>query len=78
MDIDRCYCYQKTFRKLKEIAEATGAESVCELQEHTTFGENCQLCHPYVERMLDTGCTSFDEIIESEESRCRTGRGEGQ
>lgn len=74
MDIDRCYCDQKTFRELKEIADTTGAESVSELQQHATFGANCRLCHPYVKEMLNTGRTSFNKIIESDEAQNREGR----
>jgi len=66
MPIDRCYCYQKTFEHLKAISDATGADSVERLQAHVTFGENCQLCHPYVRRMLETGETVFHEVIEDE------------
>lgn len=68
MRIDRCYCYQQTFEDLKAIADATGADSVSRLQAHVTFGENCQLCHPYVRRMLETGETVFHEVIENESS----------
>lgn len=68
MDIDRCYCYQKTFAELKAVAEATGANSVSDLQAHITFGENCQLCHPYVRRMLKTGRITFDQVIEADDS----------
>jgi len=63
MDIDRCYCFQQTFAHLKAVAEKTGAESIEALQQHVTFGQNCQLCHPYVRRMLATGETTFDEIV---------------
>ena len=81
MPIDRCYCYQQTFEDLKAIedatgadsaetsgdpADATGADSVKRLQAHVTFGENCQLCHPYVRRMLETGETVFHEVIEDD------------
>lgn len=66
MHIDRCYCYEKTFATLKAVAEETDADSIEELQTHVTFGENCQLCHPYVRRMLDTGQTVFHEVIEDE------------
>jgi len=65
MDIDRCYCYQQSFEDLKALAEETGADSVEALQAHVTFGENCQLCHPYVRRMLETGETVFHEVIEA-------------
>lgn len=64
MTIDRCYCFDRTFAELKEVADATGASSVTTLQTHVTFGENCQLCHPYVRRMLATGQTVFHEVIE--------------
>lgn len=63
MPIDRCYCYQQTFAALQAVAEETGAETVGELQAHVTFGKNCELCHPYVRRMLATGQTSFEEVI---------------
>lgn len=67
MDIDRCYCYQKTFDTLKAVADETGANSVEALQAHVTFGQNCRLCHPYVRRMLKTGETVFHEVIEPED-----------
>jgi len=66
MEIDRCMCYQRTFEELKAVAEETGSESLEELQEHAVFGHNCQLCHPYVRAMLDTGTTVFHEVIEAE------------
>ncbi|PSQ97922.1 MAG: (2Fe-2S)-binding protein [Bacteroidetes bacterium SW_9_63_38] len=67
MDIDRCYCYEQTFEALKAVADETGADSVAALQEHVTFGENCQLCHPYVCRMLETGETVFHEVLEDDD-----------
>ncbi|WP_258096034.1 (2Fe-2S)-binding protein [Salinibacter sp. 10B] len=68
MTIDRCYCYQQTFADLKTVAEETGADSVHALQSHVTFGENCQLCHPYVRRMMETGETVFHEVLEDGEA----------
>jgi bacterioferritin-associated ferredoxin len=67
MNIDRCVCYGRTFAELKEVAEATGAESVEALQEHVVFGHNCQMCHPYVRRMLQTGETAFDRVVSDDE-----------
>jgi len=66
MTIDRCYCYDRSFEALKTVAENTGADSIDDLQVHVTFGENCQLCHPYVRRMLETGQTVFHEVIEED------------
>lgn len=71
MRIDRCYCFQVTFARLKEVAGATGADSVAALQEHVTFGRNCRLCHPYVRRMLRTGQVVFREIVEQEDEPLR-------
>jgi len=67
MQIDRCYCFQQTFASLREVAEATNARTVAELQEHVTFGMQCKLCHPYVRRMLRTGQTVFDTIVTDQE-----------
>ncbi len=68
MTIDRCYCYEQTFAHLKAVADETDAASIEALQEHVTFGKNCQLCHPYVNCMLDTGQTIFHEVLETDES----------
>ena len=63
MNIDRCYCFVETFASLKAVAQAKGATCVADLQAHVEFGQNCQLCHPYIRRMLRTGETVFHEII---------------
>ena len=63
MQIDRCYCFAQRFADLHEVAERTGADSVEALQEQALFGENCQLCHPYVRRMLRTGETVFGQVL---------------
>ncbi len=63
MRIDRCVCFEKSFATLHEIAQRTRARSLEELQLHVVFGKGCQLCHPYVRRMLQTGETVFTEII---------------
>jgi hypothetical protein len=62
--ITRCVCFKRTFAELKEIAEATGARTVVELQQYAVFGRSCSLCLPYVERMLATGEVEFTELID--------------
>ena len=62
--IDRCVCFERTFSELKQVAEDARMDSVPELQEHVTFGSNCGLCLPYVERMLLTGETTFGKVID--------------
>lgn len=61
--IDRCHCFDVPFADLADVAEEAGAETVKALQQHVRFGEKCQLCHPYVRRMLRSGQTVFGEII---------------
>jgi len=63
MHIDRCYCFQQSFAHLKSVAHEEGVDTVEALQEHVLFGEKCELCHPYVRRMLRTGETAFDHVI---------------
>ncbi|HKK20593.1 MAG TPA: (2Fe-2S)-binding protein [candidate division Zixibacteria bacterium] len=60
--VNRCVCFDKTFRELREIAARMGAKSVEQLQSHVEFGKNCGLCLPYVRLMLQTGKTSFEVI----------------
>lgn len=67
MHIDRCYCHQTLFADMKPIADATGATTVPTLQAHADFGNGCQLCHPYVRRMLRTGETVFHEIVTAQD-----------
>lgn len=61
--IDRCVCFGRTFAELKRIAEAHGVTTLEDLQDHTDFGIACRMCNPYVDRMLETGETTFSEII---------------
>ena len=68
MKIDRCICFQKPFSLLKSVAKEENCDSVEALQEHIVFGQNCQLCKPYVRKMLDTGEVEFSEVITSVEA----------
>ena len=61
--IDRCLCFEQRFADLKCVAHQTGSKTISELQDHIDFGKNCQLCHPYVKRMLESGETTFNEVI---------------
>jgi bacterioferritin-associated ferredoxin len=61
--IDRCVCFQVPFAALRPVAEATGAQTVADLQQHVRFGQTCRMCHPYARRMLRTGEVVFGEIV---------------
>lgn len=61
--IDRCVCFQKTFAELKQVAEETQSHTLKKLQGHETFGQKCKRCHPYVQRMLQTGEVAFYQVF---------------
>ncbi len=61
--IDRCLCFQQPFQVLKNIAQQHQCQSIEALARHAEFGKKCGLCQPYIERMLRTGETIFNEII---------------
>jgi bacterioferritin-associated ferredoxin len=60
--VDRCICFDKTFADMKKIIEKHGIKSIYELRKHIPFGENCGLCLPFVEQLIKTGETKFEEI----------------
>ncbi len=57
-------CFERPFSELKKAARDAHVDSIPDLREHVEFGSNCGLCLPYVRRMLTTGQTVFDEVIE--------------
>lgn len=63
MAVNRCICHQIAFSEIKRIAEERGLNSVEELIEENISSTNCQLCKPYLEKMFETGETSFDPGI---------------
>lgn len=58
--VTQCVCYDVQFAALKRLIAETGVRTVEELQQHIEFGENCQLCLPFVQKIFETGQTEFD------------------
>jgi hypothetical protein len=68
--VDRCVCFDRPFVELLAVARSHGIVTLEALQEETDFGLACRICNPYVRRMLRTGKTTFDELLnESDEPR---------
>ncbi len=63
MEIDRCLCHGTLYADMAEAAACSGARTIPALQDDLDFGHGCQLCHPYVRRMLRTGETVFREVV---------------
>jgi len=61
--IDRCICFQKTFKELALLAQAHQVQTLEALQQHAEFAKKCRLCSPYIRRMLQSGETVFHEIL---------------
>lgn len=62
--IERCVCFDQPFTRLVAIARREGVTDLAGLRCHVAFGEKCGLCRPYVARALETGQTTFDELID--------------
>ncbi len=66
MLIDRCICYNVKFSEVKEIMKQNNFTTIEEVQSVIDVSMNCQLCRPYLEKMMKTGETEFNYIIEKE------------
>lgn len=64
--IDRCVCQRTTFAELLPRARAEGW-TLADLGRETGCGEQCGLCRPYLDRMLEDGTIVFHELLESPE-----------
>ncbi len=59
MPVDRCICHQISFEQILKSVNERGLRTVQEIQAEKLSSTNCKLCLPYIERMLETGETSF-------------------
>jgi len=61
--IDRCYCFDRTFAEIADVLREKNPDTFDALREAADFGWRCELCHPYVRRMMRTGETVFSEVV---------------
>lgn len=66
MLIDRCVCFNVKFADVKKIMDDKRFNTLEEVQTVIDVSKNCKLCRPYLEKMLQTGETEFNYIIEKE------------
>lgn len=59
MAVEKCICSNISFEKIKRIAEQNGYTTVEQLREAGICSRHCRLCAPYLQKMLETGCVSF-------------------
>lgn len=65
INIDRCYCEQKTFAYLIELARREKM-NVRDLAGREGCGTHCGWCIAYLRRGLRTGETAFDYLLPKE------------
>ena len=61
--VDRCVCHSRTFAELRDVARDADITELSELLARADFGGGCTTCHPYVQRMLQTGEVVFHELL---------------
>lgn len=64
--IDRCVCTDQTFVSLLALARGQGL-SIDELGCRTGAGKQCTMCLPYLRASLETGQTTFHELLATDE-----------
>jgi bacterioferritin-associated ferredoxin len=60
--VTQCICRRFPFARLLPLARAAGW-SLEDVIRETGCGDQCGLCRPYLRRMLETGETSFSELL---------------
>lgn len=66
--VTRCCCYDVSFRDLKDLAAATGADLTV-LGLMTGCGTGCGTCRPYIRVMLKTGQTELPVLTDAQVRR---------
>ena len=65
INIDRCYCEDKPFDSLVEIARRDGLDLPA-LARQEGCGTHCGWCVAYLRRALQTGQTAFHDLLDKE------------
>lgn len=64
INITKCICYDTTFSQMKKIMQKNNLKTLDELKDIKVVAANCRLCVPYINKMIETGKTEFDNILE--------------
>ena len=61
--IDRCICFNKSFRSILDDSIKCNITSLKELQETKNICNKCCMCNPYLDEAFETGETKFERIL---------------
>ncbi len=62
--ITHCVCLRKSFGYVKHIAQEKNLTDIREVMKETKCGTRCKKCVPYLQKMLETGETKFDGVLD--------------
>jgi len=63
MNIDKCVCYDRSFRRIYKESTQNGIDTLEDLQDIMNICDKCNICNPYIEEMYRTGETTFNKIL---------------
>jgi len=69
MTIDKCVCYDRSFRRIYKESNQNGIDTLEDVQSIMNICDKCKLCNPYIEEMFKTGTTTFNKIYELEKNK---------
>lgn len=62
ISVTACLCRRFPFERLLPIARERQWD-LADVMRETGCGDQCGLCRPYLRRMLETGQTTFTELL---------------
>jgi hypothetical protein len=63
MEITKCVCYDRSFRRIYKESIEDGIDTLDDLQRIKNICDKCCMCNPYIEEMFRTGKVEFNEIL---------------
>ncbi len=68
MKIDKCVCYDRSFRRIYKESSENGIDNLEDLKSIMNLCNRCEMCNPYIKRMFKTGEVVFNEILPLDDS----------
>jgi NAD(P)H-nitrite reductase large subunit len=57
--VSRCVCFNTSFSELLRLIRAKNLKTVDEVKINTKCGTKCELCVPYIKKIIDTHQIEF-------------------
>lgn len=63
MKIDKCVCYNKSFRRIYKESLENGIDTLKGVREIMNICNKCKMCNPYIEKVFELNKFEFDELL---------------